>query len=154
MGFAAATTLTDGRLIWGEDRFTSNQFTPNLLREGTREPSSISSVCRLSLTPLCCWRFFKCQQQNWCDAKHIFVRREQSFFTFSCLTTRTHWWRCCLCLHVSNRCGRRPSFWGKNWLNSMRMKCLILNSSARPWWAHLFSRSTHRYHEVKWPTKI
>lgn len=44
-----------------------------------------------------------------------------------------HWLRCCLCLHASNRCGRRPLFWGKNWLNSTRMKCLILNSLVHPW---------------------
>lgn len=40
----------------------------------------------------------------------------------------------CLCFFCPNRCGRRPSFWGRNWQNSTRMKCLTLSSLAHPWW--------------------
>lgn len=79
---------------------------------------------------------------------------ESSHFSPSLVWQLAHTDDAAVFLHVSNRCGRRPSFWGKNWLNSTRMKCLILNSSARPWWAHLFPYFTHCYHEVKWPTKI
>lgn len=34
---------------------------------------------------------------------------------------------------VSNRCGRKLSFWERSWLNNMKMRCLIMSSSVHPW---------------------
>lgn len=113
-------------MIWGEDF---------CLEKALRSLLTFFSVWHLSLTSFSCWSRFKCQQQKYCGAKHVYI-----YFSYVSVIYHlhlsdnpSHWFCCCPFLRVSNRCGRRPSFWERNWPNSTRMKCSILNSSVHPW---------------------